>query len=168
MSADPLIVSALFGTRDFAWLDGLRRIHYPPEHNRVPAHLTLFRHLPPSLAPELKRRLGEAARQLRPEAHAAGLINFDCGVAIRIESPALEAIRADLADAFSGLLTPQDAAPWRPHVTIQNKVTPEEARTLLRQLERDFRRQPVAVEGLAVWAYRGGDWYPVSRHAFRG
>ena len=168
MSADPLIVSALLGARDFAWLDGLRRAHYPPDRNRVPAHLTLFHHLPPSVGPELKQRLAEATRTPRPRAGAAGLINLGRGVAVRIDAPALEEIRADLADAFSGLLMPQDAAPWRPHVTIQNKVAPEEARALLKQLEGEFRRRPVAVEGLAVWAYRDGDWGLVSRHPFRG
>lgn len=168
MSADPLIVSALFGTRDFTWLDGLRRAHYPPDRNRLPAHLTLFHHLPPSLGSELKRRLGEVVRAPRPAAEAAGLINLGRGVAIRIEAQALECIRADLADAFSGLLMPPDIAAWRPHVTIQNKVAPEDARALLKQLEREFRRRPVAVEGLAVWAYRDGDWDLVSRHPFRG
>ena len=168
MSADPLIVSALFGPRDFTWLDGLRRAHYPPDRNRLPAHLTLFHHLPPSLGSELKRRLGEVVRAPRPAAEAAGLINLGRGVAIRIEAPTLEGIRADLADAFSGLLMPQDTAAWRPHVTIQNKVAPEDARALLKQLEREFRRRPVAVEGLAVSAYRDGDWDLVSRHPFRG
>jgi 2'-5' RNA ligase len=168
VSADPLIVSALLGPRDFAWLDGLRRAHYPPDRNRVPAHLTLFRHLPPSLGPELKQRLTEATRAPRPRAEAAGLINLGRGVAVRIEAPALEAIRTDLAQAFSGLLMPQDTAPWRPHVTIQNKVTPEEARGLLKKLAAEFRRRPVAVEGLAVWAYRDGDWDPLSRYSFRG
>lgn len=168
MSADPLIVSALFAPSDFAWLDGLRRAHYPPDRNRVPAHLTLFHHLPPTLAPELKQRLAEAVRQPRPAAHATGLINLGRGVAIRIESATLDTIRADLADAFRGLLTPEDAAPWRPHVTIQNKVAPEEARALLKRLEAEFRRRPVEVEGLAVWAYHEGDWHGVSRHPFRG
>lgn len=168
MSADPLIVSALLGARDFAWLDGLRRAHYPPDRNRVPAHLTLFRHLPPSLGPELRQRLAEATRVSRPIARATGLINLGRGVAIRIEAPALEAMRAGLAGAFSGLLTPQDVAPWRPHVTIQNKVAPEEARGLMKQLDADFRRRPVELEGLAVWAYRDGTWAPMSRHPFRG
>ncbi|HEU5286581.1 MAG TPA: 2'-5' RNA ligase family protein, partial [Sphingomicrobium sp.] len=36
-----LIVTAELGAEDFAWLDALRRRHYPPERNRVPAHLTL-------------------------------------------------------------------------------------------------------------------------------
>jgi hypothetical protein len=168
VSADPLIVSALLGPEDFAWLDGLRRAHFPPERNRLPAHLTMFHHLPPNLGPELRQRLGEATHAPRPHTEAAGLIDLGGGVAVRIVSPTLEAIRAELADAFRFLLTPQDKAGWRPHVTIQNKVLPSEARALRSRLEADFRARPVRIDGLAVWAYRDGLWAPVSRHMFRG
>ena len=164
----PLIVSALFGAQGFSWLDGLRRTHYPPERNRLPAHLTLFHHLPPSLEAELKRRLVAAVRAPRPRAEAAGLMDLGTGVAIRIASPELSAIRDDLADAFTGQLTPQDAAGWRPHVTIQNKVAPREARALREVLATGFAPRTLEIEGLAVWRYRGGLWEPVSRHKFRG
>jgi len=167
VSAEPLIVSALLGPEDFAWLDGLRRAHYPPARNRLPAHLTLFHHLPPSLAPELKQRLTEAARSPHPRAEAAGLLDLGQGVAIRIVSPDLEAIRADLADAFAILLMPQDKAGWRPHVTIQNKVPPAEARALRASLAARFTPRAVTIEGLAAWSYRDGLWAPLSRHMFR-
>ncbi len=167
MSAEPLIISALLGAEDFAWLDGLRRAHFPPARNRLPAHLTLFHHLPPSLAPELKQRLIEAARSPRPRAEAAGLLDLGQGVAIRIVSPDLEAIRAELADAFASLLVPQDRAGWRPHVTIQNKVLPAQARALRATLAANFVPRAVAIEGLAVWSYRDGLWHPLSRHVFR-
>jgi 2'-5' RNA ligase len=162
----PIIVSALFGPQDFTWLDGLRRAHFPPQRNQLSAHLTLFHHLPPSLAPELKQRLAEITRTTRPPAMAAGVISLGRGVAIRIDSPQLTAIRADLANAFAGLLLPQDAAGWRPHVTIQNKVEPAAARALHATLAHDFKPQPIAIIGLAAWWYRGGPWEPLSRHLF--
>ena len=168
MSANPLIVSAVLGPEDFAWLDRLRRTHYPSDRNRLSAHLTLFHHLPPSLGAELKHRLSEAVRAPRPRADAAGLIDLDGGVAVRIVSPDLEAIREDLAIVFRGMLTPQDRVGWRPHVTIQNKVPPAEARALRARLEADFRARAMRVEGLAISAYRGGLWDPVSRHMFKG
>lgn len=171
MSAEaaPLIVSALFAAADHAWLDGLRRAHFPPERNVLAAHLTLFHHLPPSLAPELRRRLADATRGVRaPRAEAAGLIGLGRGVAIRIVSPDLMDIRAELARAFSGLLTPQDQAGWRPHVTIQNKVAPDEARALERRLSADFTPRAVKLAALAAWHYRGGPWELMSRHPFDG
>jgi len=166
--ADPLIVSAVLGPEDLAWLDGLRRAHYPADRNRLPAHLTLFHHLPPSAHAELKHRLSEAVHAPRPRAQAAGLIDLGGGVAVRILSPALEAIRDELTIAFRGMLTPQDQARWRPHVTIQNKVPAAEARALRDRLGADFRPFEVHIDGLAVSAYRDGLWEPVSRHMFRG
>ena len=164
----PLIVSALFGATDHAWLDGLRRAHYPPDLNRLPAHLTLFHHLPPSIEAELRARLREATRGPPPFAEADGVANLGRGTAIRIVSPELIALRDELGDAFRGLLTPQDAAGWRPHVTIQNKVSPEAARALRLTLERDIGRRRLAIVALGVWRYRGGPWEAVSRHAFAG
>ena len=165
--AAPIIVTTLFGAEDFARLDGLRRVHFPPERNQVPAHATLFHHLSPGLAPELKQRLAAATRQQRPpRATLAGVRNLGRGVAFRIESPELEAIRADLADAFAAMLTPQDAAGWRPHVTIQNKVEPAAAKALHASLSAGFVARPLAIVGLAAWWYRGGPWEPLSRHMF--
>jgi hypothetical protein len=164
----PIIVSALFGDSDFAWLDGLRRAHFPPERNVIGAHLTLFHHLPPSIADELSRRLTAETRGVPvPEARVSGLITLGRGVAFRVESAALADIRARLADAFAGLLTPQDQAGWRPHVTIQNKVDPAVARALHDRLAAGFRARPLRIAGLAAWHYRGGPWEAISRHMFK-
>ncbi|MDV3457111.1 2'-5' RNA ligase family protein [Sphingomonas sp. HF-S4] len=163
----PLIVTALFGRQDQAWFDVLRREHYPPERNVLPAHLTLFHHLPPSVAEELKQRLAADTRGIRaPRAKVTGLMSLGGGVAYRIEAPALTAIREGLCDAFAGMLTPQDAGPWRPHVTVQNKVTPSLAKVVLGALSRDFVPREVEIAGLASWWYRGGPWEAHSRHMF--
>jgi len=163
----PIIVSALFGDHDFHWLDALRRSHFPPERNQLSAHLTLFHHLPPSIEHELKRRLVEIAKRDRPQALATGAINLGRGVAIRIEAPRLGTYREELADAFRELLIPQDAAGWRPHVTIQNKVEPAVARKLFDTIQQSFQPRPVEVAGLAAWWYRDGPWEMISRHMFR-
>ncbi|MEI9928144.1 MAG: 2'-5' RNA ligase family protein [Sphingomonas sp.] len=118
--------------------------HYPPERNRLPAHLTLFHQLPPSAADELKQRLSFETRGIRaPKTRAPGLMPLGRGVALRIESPELAAIRERLAGAFSQLLTMQDAGRWRPHVTIQNKVAPVLAKALIAALSRDLRPREV-------------------------
>jgi 2'-5' RNA ligase len=110
--------------------------------------------------------LATIARRSRPAARAGGIVSLGRGVAI--DSPDLEAVRADLADAFGGVLTPQDAAGWRPHVTIQNKVSPHEARALQAMLTRDFRSRPVGIVGLAAWWYRGGPWEVIATYPFLG
>jgi len=148
-------------------LDGLRRTHFPPERNHLAAHLTMFHHLPPSVSGELKHRLALLTRGgAAPQAWLGGVMSLGRGTAFRIESPDLEAIRADLADAFAPLLMPQDRAGWRPHVTIQNKVTPAEAKALHAQLSAGFVRRPLHIAGLASWWYRGGPWEAHSLHNF--
>lgn len=163
----PIIVTATFGDGDNGWLQELRRTHYPPERNRVPAHLTLFRQLPPSLAPELATRLARATASPPPRAELVGVIDLGEGTALRIESAELAGIRADLAEALHGLLTPQDLAPWRPHITIQNKVARREAKRLQQQLRATFEPRPLAIRALASWRYLGGPWEPLRTHAFR-
>jgi hypothetical protein len=163
----PIIVTALLGRRDQAEFDALRRAHFPPERNYLDAHLTLFHHLPPSVADEVKRRLNDATRgQRAPLARAAGLMSLGRGVAVKIESQGLTAIRRDLCDAFGSVLTPQDAGGWRPHITIQNKAAPTIAKLLLAALSADFRPREIEIAGLAAWWYRGGPWELISRHMF--
>jgi hypothetical protein len=163
-----LIVTAIFGDGDNGWLQEMRRTHFPPERNQVPAHLTLFHHLPPGLAAELGRRLAFHAAAPPPRANVAGVIDLGGGTAFRVESEELEDIRDDLAEAFRGLLIRQDQAGWRPHVTIQNKVEPKEARRLQQQLRATFQPRPLEIKGLASWRYLGGPWEPVKSYTFRG
>jgi hypothetical protein len=163
----PIIVTALFGAADAAWLNGLRQRHFPPERNHLDAHLTMFHHIAPDLATELRQRLNAETRGLpAPAARLAGVMSLGRGTAFRIESPELEAIRARLADAFRGMLMPQDQAGWRPHVTVQNKVEPAAARALKAELEAGFAPRPIAIVALGAWWYRGGPWEPLSRHMF--
>jgi len=163
----PLIVTALFGAGDDGWLQQLRRTHYPAAQNRVPAHLTLFRQLPPSLEAELSGRLAAATRTPPPRATIVGPTDLGEGTALRVDSAALEAIRSELAEAFHGLLTPQDQAHWRPHVTIQNKVSRRAARALQQALGAGFEPRPLAIRALASWRYRDGRWDPLKTHPFR-
>ena len=167
MSGGAIVVTATFGDGDNSWLQELRRAHYPPERNRVPAHLTLFRQLPPSAEAELATRLARATASPPPRAAVTGIIDLGEGTALRVESAALEDGREELADAFQGLLTPQDLGPWNPHVTIQNKVSSREARALQAQLRAAFRPRPLAIRGLAAWRYLDGPWEPIREWPFR-
>ncbi|MET0249080.1 MAG: 2'-5' RNA ligase family protein [Sphingobium sp.] len=164
----PIIVTALMGPSDFAWADALRRAHFPPERNHLSAHITLFHHLPPSALPEIADRLKRLCAGPPPRAALTEVMMLGRGVAYRIESPDLLAMRDDLAHAFAGLLTPQDQARPRLHVTVQNKVAPAIAKALAEELRAAFRPRPFAIAGLAAWYYRGGPWEPAMRAMFRG
>jgi hypothetical protein len=90
------------------------------------------------------------------------------GVAFRIVSEDLDAIREDLADAFHGMLGAQDQGGWRPHITIQNKVAVREARRLIEALEAGFVPRPLGVRGLGLHRYLGGPWETLQVWPFRG
>jgi 2'-5' RNA ligase superfamily len=156
------------GDADFAWADGQRRAYFPPERNQLRAHLTLFHHLPPSCEGELLGRLRAATLDAPPPAMIDGLMSLGYGVAYRIRSDALCQIRADIAEAFAGLLIPQDQAAWRPHITIQNKAKPVIAKELLMQLSAEFKPRPLMIAGLAAWHYMGGPWWPIAAYRFGG
>lgn len=166
--AAPLIVTAVLGAADFLWADALRRSHYPPERNALPAHLSLFRHLPPGLEGELKRQLGVAARGPRPQARVEGVMPLAQGVAISVRSPDLMAIWEQMAERFTGLLMPLDQGEPRFHITVQNKVSAQMARETRRALQDVVEPRSLVIQGLACWRYLGGPWAPVASYGFRG
>ena len=166
--AGALIVTAELGRDDFAWLEGLRRAHYPPERNRVPVHLTLFHALPPSTENEVRSTLSRLAAGRPPAARIEGLMDLGGGVAFRVVSADLDRVREELASAFHGLLSAQDSGGWRPHVTIQNKVAPKVARALIASLEHGFAPRQLAIRGLALNRYLGGPWEKLAAYSFRG
>lgn len=165
--AGALIITAELGAEDQAWLDRLRRAHYPVERNRLPAHLTMFHALPPSSEAEVRSRLSRLADGGRPNAMIDGIIDLGGGVAFRVVSTDLDRIREELASGFHGLLSAQDARGWRPHVTIQNKVSPKTARALAEALRRDFRPRPIAIRGLGLHRYHDGPWQQLAIYPFR-
>lgn len=167
--AAPIIVTATMGAADQRHFDALRATHYPPERNQVAAHVTLFHQLPPSALGELDRLVRRiAADTPLPAAMLGAPFSLGRGVAFRIDSPDLLAVRARIADHFAGMLTAQDRGVPRLHVTVQNKVGASEAKALLGRLMQGFRQRPFTVIGLAAYRYRGGPWEPLHARNFRG
>lgn len=166
--AGPLIVTAELGAEDFAWLNDLRRRHYPVERNRLLAHLTMFHALPPSSEQEVRQILAGLAARPAPRAFIAGLMDLGGGVAFRIGSEELDIVRAEIADRLGGLLTAQDRAGWSAHVTIQNKVPPREAKALIQALGNQLDGRPVRIGGLGLHKYLGGPWETLRTFSFRG
>lgn len=166
--AGPLIVTAEFAPEDFAWLNDLRRRHYPAERNRIPAHLTMFHAVAPSAEAELRQILRTLSEGSPQRASIAGVMNLGGGVALRIASEELDAIRTEIAHRLHGLLTAQDLAGWSAHVTIQNKVPPKEAKALVQALGDSFTRRPVRISGLGLHRYLGGPWETLRTFPFRG
>jgi hypothetical protein len=158
----PLILTLAMDPDTFARFDGLRRRHFPPALNRIPAHATLFHHLPGLHEPGIVETLAALMRtQAPPEVAVTGLRFTGRGVAYVLASEALSAFRARLVEHFEPLeggLTAQDRQGWRPHVTVQNKVDPATARALHANLETTFAPFRFTAPGLVLWRYLGGPW----------
>ena len=156
---DPLILTLQMEASAFARFDDLRRRHFPEHVNHIPAHATLFHHLPGEDEAGIVETVAALARaQAPPEIAVTGLRFTGRGVAYVLESDALAAIRSQLARSFGAVLTAQDRQGWRPHVTVQNKVKPETARALHADLAFGFMPFRFTAPGLLLWRYLGGPW----------
>jgi 2'-5' RNA ligase len=164
---EPLILTLRMDDLSQRGFDRLREEHFPKGRNFIPAHLTLFHKLPGDREREISQALEDLCRRQDPfPLTATGLIFMGRGVGYRLESPALQSVRRRLADEWWPWLGAQDRQGFRPHVTVQNKVAPEEARALHRSLEATFAPFEVGAEGLRLWRYLGGPWEPVDSFGF--
>ncbi|WP_244610681.1 2'-5' RNA ligase family protein [Microvirga pakistanensis] len=160
----PLILTIALDEHSFSFFDAQRRRYFPPDRNFIPAHLTLFHHLPGDRLDTIQDLLAKTcSAQPRFRLDATHLRSLGRGVAYVLQSAELAALRASLAQEWSPWLTPQDRQKHQPHVTVQNNVDPQTARTLLRDLSESFAPFQATALGLDLWWYRGGPWEMV-RH----
>ena len=163
----PLIVTVGLDDIAFTWFESLRREHFPPQRNLVPAHLTLFHALPGEHETVIAQTLKSACEKRPPMTLGVrGPWFMGRGVAYRLASHDLENLRTEIAKAFLPWLTTQDRAPFRPHITIQNKAEPADARILMERLKLEFNMFDIVAEALLVWRYMGGPWEAIARFPF--
>ncbi|HEY6747966.1 MAG TPA: 2'-5' RNA ligase family protein [Mycobacteriales bacterium] len=162
----PLVVTLVLDEVAQARFDAKRAALFPAGRTAVGAHVTLFHALPGEHADAVGADLAAAADRPPFPVAVTGLQPLGRGVAYRLRSAELAAVHARLRARWEPWLTRQDAQPFRPHVTVQNKVTPEQARETLARLEAGFVPGEVTATGLALWAYAGGPWEPLSRFPF--
>jgi 2'-5' RNA ligase len=153
----PIIITLAVDPKSKHALDALRKRHFPPERNFIDAHITLFHALDDSREQEIIRDVS-AVEGPPYEITAAKLRSLGRGVAISVQSDRLLAMRAELAAFWDGMLTAQDRERYQPHVTVQNKVSPSEANTLLTTWQPNFVPFTMIATGLSVWRYLGGPW----------
>ena len=156
-AADPLILTAAFDAVSAHVFQDLRDRYFPPRLNIVPAHLSLFHHLPGEQQADILDVLRAEGGAALPYT-AGSLRSLGRGVAVEILCPGLVAVRKVLATRWAAWLTPQDRQGFRAHVTVQNKVSPAEARATMERLSGNFVGLAGAVVGLDLWHYRGGPW----------
>jgi 2'-5' RNA ligase len=160
--AAPFVLTLEMDGEAFARLDALRKLHFPPDRNLVPAHVTLFHQLPGDRAREIKAMLREAVTGLPIIDVQATEVKFlGQGVGISLRSPQLLALREALGAEWWPWLNEQDRAGYRPHVTLQNKVSAAEARRTHQSVAATFRPFVIRGLGLHLWRYLGGPWEDV-------
>ena len=165
--AAPLILTLRFDERSFAFFDEQRRRYFPPERNFIPAHLTLFHHLPGEHLPKVQQDIQACASDQKPFIlEVTGLRPLGRGVAYALVSAELADMRRHFALTWNAWLKPQDRQNHNPHVTVQNKVHPSAARALLEELSENFQPFQVQAVGLDLWWYRGGPWERVETFLF--
>lgn len=171
--AEPFIVTAKLPQQIQSWAENLRRAHYPAHRNKLHAHVTMFHSFAPSLFGELKDFLPRIAGEFAPpEGEISGIMDLGKGTAIALHTPQLLTLRELIAEHFHGSLTAQDLYEPRPHITIQNKVTKEEARALQASLKAAVEVKQdegrFAFPALELHLYKGGPWELIKTSAFRG
>ncbi|GAB6855628.1 2'-5' RNA ligase family protein [Asaia astilbis] len=161
----PLILTLELAPEDQGWAQRQRDLYFPPERNIVPAHITLFH----AMNAIDRDDVLTVMKQRRP----APLVRIEApyllgrGVAYRIFSPDGAKIREAIRQLIPNeRLTKQDQAPWRPHLTVQNKVTPEQARDLHARLSTEPAREESRAAALNLWRYLGGPWERLERVPF--
>ncbi|KQR77973.1 2'-5' RNA ligase family protein [Rhizobium sp. Leaf341] len=163
----PLILTAEMEEAAQVRFDRLRRLHFPSERNWLSAHLTLFHALPGEERVTIEQHLTELTAGVGPITTSVEGVRFlGNGVAFALSSGALQDLRAAFAHRWRDWLTRQDQQGFRPHVTVQNKVSPETARALQARLSEDFAPWDFAVTGLRLWHYDGGPWEPAAHVSF--
>ena len=92
------------------FFEGMRRKHFPPERNLIPAHLTLFHSLPDMDAID-EALSTQAAQQVPFPIAVNGLRSLGKGVAYKVSSPPLLTLStSSLPRPSKSTLPPQDRA----------------------------------------------------------
>ncbi len=167
--ADPFVLTLRLDRASFHRLEAERRAYFPAELNRVPAHVSLFHQLPGEEREEIDAVLHAKSLCCGViNVRAAGLRSLGRGVAYRLESAPLLSLRSELASAFEPWLTRQDQQRFQPHVTIQNKVRPDEAKYTMGKLQAAFAPFNMQGVGLCLWRYLAGFWSLEKSYRFNG
>lgn len=166
-TSPPLILTLKLDAATFEQVNTLRQQYFPPERNLVPAHVTLFHALPGNEEVVISQFLQATCSQTAKMTVSLPALRFlGRGVAIEVRAPELLHVRQSLAATWNQWLSQQDQQPYRPHITIQNKVTAAEARQVYETLGEEW--QPIFGygEALLLWYYLGGTWKLAKEFSF--
>jgi len=164
----PLILTLKLDQKTFNYFNQLRQQHFPPERNFLPAHVTLFHSLPAEQESTLQQTLQELCSRTPMLSLTFERLRFlGKGVSAEVNCSELIQLRQQLAARWNHWLSRQDQQSYRPHVTLQNKVAPDQARLLCDQLTREWKPLQGKGEGLLLWYYKSGPWELANQFDFK-
>jgi 2'-5' RNA ligase len=164
----PLILTLELDRKTFGFFNQLRQQHFPPERNFLPAHITLFHALPGDRESSVRQTLQDLCAHTPILPLTFPKLRFlGRGVAVEVDCPELLQLHQQLAKHWNSWLSRQDQQRYRPHITIQNKTTTDEARSLYDQLAPEWKLLSGYGEGLSLWYYQGGPWEWVGKFDFK-
>ncbi|SFF85072.1 2'-5' RNA ligase superfamily protein [Pontibacter chinhatensis] len=166
--SEPLILTLQLDAESSLFFNKQRRLYFPKERNFLEAHLTLFHHLPPQHREEIEQEITALCqKQESILLQVAEVRLIGRGVAYKLESEVLQRLHRHLQLKWQPWLTPQDRQKLWPHVTVQNKVTPAQAKELHQHLSATFAPFTATGVGLQLWAYQGGPWQWLGSYPFQ-
>ncbi len=167
--SSPLIITAKIDAASFDFFDDLRRRYFPPERNFLSAHITLFHHLPGDEIAAVEKNLAEIVSERPPiKLDFPGVRFLGRGTAVEITAPELIALRTKLANGWQEFLTAQDQQKFKPHITVQNKTEPAQAKITYENLKTEWQSRTGTAVGLQLWHYLGGPWRLANEFIFSG
>lgn len=168
MESTPLILTLTLNEEASDFFTQQRTTYFPPERNYLQAHLTLFHHLP-HVENDIIDALTEISKhQNDMDLQVTDLMSLGYGVAYKIKSQELLDLHQYLQTQWEPFLKAQDKQKLRPHITIQNKVTPEVARETEKELKETFSPFQIKGTGFSLWEYLGGPWKLYHQFPFLG
>jgi 2'-5' RNA ligase len=164
----PLILTLTLDTESQHFFNILRQKHFPPERNYLDAHLTLFHHLP-AHEPQVMIDIASAGQQYQTmQLNVTEIKSIGNGVAYKMECDELLQLHKYLQQQWVHWLIPQDKQKLWPHITIQNKVEANLAKSLREELKQLFKPFTVKGVGLSLYEYAGGPWNFIQSFEFTG
>ena len=151
-----LIVTLKIEANRQVFFEEKRKFYYPNYCNFVPAHLTYF-HAAPNNELFLNSLKAVAdIQQILMETEC--ILPFNNGMAYAAKNDYLQRLHAVLQQNFIKDFSGKDRKIWKPHITIQNKVTTYKAKKNYQELSANFEPFTFKAEGFNVYEYANKKW----------
>lgn len=154
-------------------MNDIRKRYFPPQLNKLEAHITLFHALPESrldgvVLPAIK----DLVQTTSPfQLGATTPFKLKKGIAIGMPKDhggnAARWVYQSFQRQWRDFLSPQDMS-FQAHYTVMNKVDDrKKVDNAFAQLQSNWKPHFGTAEGVSLWKYNAGHWDLVEHHRFK-